>query len=101
MLFFSDKINIKNLNPDMLSINKVSYINTDAVVCNIKYKYIAMESINNQNIDSENPPCLICNDVDAYIIEGSNENKYLILALTKNNKKMLRKYAEIFDEIKN
>ena len=30
-----------------------------------------MKSINNQNIDSENPLCLAFHDVDAYIIEES------------------------------
>ena len=40
-----------------------------------------MESINNQNIDNENPLYLILNDVDGYIIEESNENKSLAFAL--------------------
>ena len=47
-----------------------------------------MESINNPNIDSENPLCLSFSDVDPYIIEESNENKCFVLALTKNNKKV-------------
>ena len=45
-----------------MSINKISYKNTGAIVYSIKY--IMMESINNQNIDSENPFRLIFNDVD-------------------------------------
>ena len=49
--FFSDMINIKNFNPNFLCINKISYKNTDAVVYSIKY--IMMESIHYQNIDSE------------------------------------------------
>ena len=32
-----------------------------------------MESINNQNSDSENPLCVTFSDVDAYIIEEGNE----------------------------
>ena len=60
-----------------------------------------MENINNPNIDSENPLCLSFNDVDPYIIEERNESKCFVLALTKNNKKVLRKYAEHFDVIKN
>ena len=63
--------NIKIFDPNLLSINKISYKNTDAVVCNIKY--IIMESINNQNSDSEDPLCLVFSDVDAYIIEEINE----------------------------
>ena len=96
--------NIKNLNPNLLSINKISYKNTDAVVYNIKY--IMVDIINNQNIDSENPLCLVFSDVDAYIIEESNENKYLIFALTKKNKKVFKniqksiKYKKNFMKIR-
>ena len=77
--FFSNMTNVKNFNPNLLTIVKISYKNTDAVVYNIKY--IMMESSNNKNIDSENPLCLTFNNVDAYIIEESNENKYLILSI--------------------
>ena len=34
--FFSDMINIRNFNSNLLSINKISYKNTDAVVYSIK-----------------------------------------------------------------
>ena len=43
-----------------------------------------MKSVDNENIDNESPLCLIFNDVDRYIIEESNGDKYLIFALTKN-----------------
>ena len=92
-------INIKKFDPNLLSINKMSYKNTVADVYNIKY--IIMESINNQNIDSENSLCLILNDVDGYIIEISNENKTLVFALIKNNKKVLSIYRKILNETKN
>ena len=58
----SNMTNMKSCNPNLVSINKISYKNTDVVVCNIKY--IMMESINNQNIHSKNPLCLIFSDVD-------------------------------------
>ena len=72
----------------IMSIDKISYKNTDAIVYSIKH--LMRESINNQNIDSENPLCLMFNDVDGYITEEGNENKYLILALMKNNKKSIK-----------
>ena len=56
-------------------MNKISYKNTDAAADSIKY--IMMENISNQNIDSEYPLCLSFSDVDASIIEESG-NKYLI-----------------------
>ena len=60
-------INIKNVDPNLLSINNILYKNIDAVVYNIKY--IMMQGINNQNVDTENSICLSFSDVDAYIIE--------------------------------
>ena len=91
--------NIKNFDPNLLSINKISYKSTDAVVYSTKY--IMMEGINKQNIVSENLLCLIFINTDAYNIEESNENKYLIFALTKNNKKILETYRKLWNEIKN
>ena len=72
--FFDD---IGNIDLNLLSINKKCVKNTDAFVYEIKH--VAMQSINNQNIDKEAPLCFSFSDVDAYIIE-ENENKYLIFA---------------------
>ena len=44
-----------------------------------------MQSIKNQNIARGISLCLNFSDVDAYIIE-ENQNKYLIFALTEDNK---------------
>ena len=76
--FFND---IKNVDLNLLSIDKVYTKDTHVVICSIKY--IMMEIIN-----SEIPLCFRFSDVDAYIIE-ENGNKYLIFALTKKNKKVL------------
>ena len=43
---------------------------------------------------------IIFNDVDGYIIE-SNGYKYLIFTSTGKNKKVLKKYTKLWDEIKN
>ena len=80
-----------------ICIKKISHRNADVVVYNIKY--IMMESINNQNIDRENPLCLSFSDVDAYIIEESG-NKHLTFALAKKNKRVLRNYKKLWNEIK-
>ena len=58
-----------------------------------------MQSINNQNIDREVPLSLSFSNVDAYIIE-ENENKYLIFALTENNKEVLEPYKKLWSKIK-
>ena len=96
---FNDIINIKNFDPNFPNVNKISFKNTDPVIHNIKY--ITMTCLDHENIDSENSLCLIFNNVDGYIIEKSNGYKYLIFASTNNNKKVLRKYKKLWDEVKN
>ena len=54
--FFSDTINIKNFDPNLLNIDKISFKSINAVIYNISYITV--------NIDSENPLYLIFNNVD-------------------------------------
>ena len=84
--FFND---IKDIDPNLLSINKVLHKNTGIIIHEVKY--IILENINNQNIDIEVLLCLSFSNADAYIIKES-ENEFLILALTENNKKVLQLY---------
>ena len=51
-------------------------------------------------IDSVNPSYLIINEVDGYF-KDINGNKYLTLVSTDKNKKVLTKYTELWDGIKN
>ena len=53
-----------------------------------------------ENIYSVNPLHLIIGKVDGYI-EKNNGNKYLVFDSTDENKEGLKKYAELWDEIKN
>ena len=46
------------------------------------------------NIDGEVPLCLRFSNLDAYFIEV-NENKYLVFALTENNKEVLKLYKKL------
>ena len=87
---------IGNIDPNLLNINKIYARNIDSVIYEIQY--IMMQSINNQNIDREIPLCLSFNNVDAYIIE-ENQNKYLIFALTGNNKEELDLYRKLWSDI--
>ena len=57
-----------------------------------------MQSINIQNTDKKIPLCLSFSDVDAYIIEEI-ENKYLIIALTEDNKEVLELYKKLWSDI--
>ena len=45
-------INIKNFDPNLINIDKISFKSTDSVID--KIKYIIMESLDHENIDSEN-----------------------------------------------
>ena len=92
--FFQDS---KNIDLNLLNINKTYAKNTDVVIYEIKY--IKTQSINNQNIDRGISLCLSFSDADAYIIE-ENEKKYLIFDLTENNKEVLELYKKLWSEIK-
>ena len=96
--FFNYMVNIKNVDPNFSSINRTSFKSTDSVIYNIKY--ITMKNLNHVNIDSENPPYLIFNNVDGYN-EESNGDKYLVFASAGKNKRVLKKYTELWDKIKN
>ena len=50
-----------------------------------------MKSLDHENINYENSLYLVFNNIDGYIIEENNENKFLIFALTKKNKKLLKR----------
>ena len=106
---FNSMVNIKSFDPNLFSIDKISFKSTDTVIYNIKY--ITMKSIDNENIDSENPFCITFNNVDGHItdwisiecnsIEKSNGDKNLIFASTDKSKQVLKKYTKLWDEIKN
>ena len=96
--FFNDMINIKNFNWNLLNIDKISFKSINAVIYSIKY--IIMKSLIHLNIDSENSPHLTFNNVDGYT-EENNGDKYLAFASKGKNKKVLKKYTQLWDEIKN
>ena len=50
-------------------------------------------------MNSSNTLHLVFNDLEAYI-EESGENKYLIFALTDNNKHLIDKYTEVWNKIR-
>ena len=83
---------IKNVDPSLLYVDKISFKSTDDVIYHIEY--IPMKSLDNEKIDSANSLYLIFNNVDGYIeynsIEESNEDKYLIFASTVKNKEVLK-----------
>ena len=91
-------INFKNVDSNLLKIDKTRYKGI-----NIYYiRYIAIKKIDDcENIYSVNPLYLLVNHVSGYI-EEQNGNKYLVFDDSVNeNKGFLKRYADIWDGIKN
>ena len=84
-----------NFDPNLLKIDKKSYKNID--ICYIGY--ITMKDSDYVKIKRINPLYLIISEVDGHF-EEKNGNKYLIPDSTNKNKEVLKKYAELWDELK-
>ena len=85
--FSDDIINIKNLDPDNTNINKKLYKN----IFTYYVGYVTPSSVKHL--------CFIINNTNGYI-EQSNENTYLTLIPTNENKDALKNYEEIWIKIK-
>ena len=95
--FFDDMINIEVFDPDLLKIDKKTYKNIDIYYIG----YITIKNIDDyEYIYSVNPQYLIIGEVDGHI-EEKNGSKYLVFDSTDENRKVLEKYAELWDGIKN
>ena len=81
--FYDDMINIANFDRNLLKIDKKLYKNID---------YVKIKRVN--------PLYLILSEMDGHF-EEKNGNKYFILDSTNKGKEVLKKYAELWDGIKN
>ena len=95
--FYNDMINLKHFDSNLLKIDKKHYKGI-----NIYYiGYITIKKIDDcENIYSVNPLYLLVNHASGYI-EEKNGNKYLIFDSVDENKEVLKKYADVWDGIKN
>ena len=95
--FYSDIIDVKDFDAKFLKIDKTSYKNIDIYYIG----YIAIKKIDDyESIYSVNPLYLRINHASGYI-EEKNGNKYLIFDSVDENKEVLKKYADVWDGIKN
>ena len=95
--FFNDMINIKNFNSNWLKINKKNHTKT---LISITFHTLQLKKIDDyENIYGLNPFYLIVYTADGYI-EEKNGNKYLTFACTDENKEVLKKDTELWNEIK-
>ena len=89
-------INIRNLDSNLLEADKKSWKNIDIYYIG----YVAIKHISDyENIHSANTLFLIVGEADLYT-EEKNGNQYLIFASTDKNREVLKKYTELWDEIK-
>ena len=95
--YFYNKIDLKDFDARLLKVNKKSYKSI-----NIYYiGYITILKIDDyESIYSVNPLYLRINHASGYI-EEKNGNKYLIFDSVDENKEVLKKYADVWDGIKN
>ena len=92
--FYDDMINIKNFGPNLLKLDKKSFEN-------ISIYYIGYIAKKDQyKINIANPLYLLVHRIDGFI-EEKEGSKYLDIASADNNSEILKKYEEVWSEIKN
>ena len=90
-------INIEVFDSKLVNIDKKSYKNIDIYYIG----YITIKKIDDcENIQSLSPLYLQVNRASGYI-EEKNGNKYLNFDSTDESKELLKKYADVWNEIKN
>ena len=94
--FYNDIIDLKKFESNLLKIDKTLYKNIG--IYNIGY--ITIKKIDDyENIYSVNPLYLIIAHASGYI-EEKGVNKYLVFDSTDENKKLLKKYNDVFNGIR-
>ena len=95
--FYKDMINLKDFESGLLKIDK-----KHCKEINIYYiGHITIKKPDDyESIYSVNPLYLQVNHANGYI-EEKNRNKYLVFKYTDENKELLKKYADVWNEFKN
>ena len=93
--FYNDIIDIKTFDSNSLKLDKKSYKDLD--IYNIGY--VTIKKIGHgYDVNSVNPSYLHIDNVSGYI-EEINKDKYLVFDDTDENKELLKKYNDVFNEI--
>ena len=92
---FDDLTRIKDVNPDLLKIDKKSYNDIDIYYTGC----ITIKDTNYLNTRSVYPLYLIFDEVDGYIKEN-NGNKYLSFVSNDKKKEVLTKYTNLWVRLK-
>ena len=94
--FYNDIIDLENFNASLLKIDKKSYKGIG--IYNIGY-ITKKKNDDCKNINSVNPLYLGITHTNGYI-EEKGANKYLVFDSTDENKELLKKYNDVFNEIR-
>ena len=93
--FYNDITDIKTFDSNNLKLDKKSYKNLD--IYNIGY--VTIKKIDRgYDVNSVNPLYLRIDNASGYI-EEINENKYLVFDVRDENKKLLKRYDNVFNGI--
>ena len=94
--FYNDQINLKDFDARLLKVDKKDYKEIDIYYIG----YVTVKKIDNcNNINSVNPLYLMINEMIDHF-EEKNENKYLVLDDVDENKKVSKKYKEVWEGVK-
>ena len=95
--FYNDIIDLKDFHAKLLKIDEKLYKNLDIYYTG----HMTIKKIDDyESIYSVNPLYLRIDHASGYI-EEKNGNKYLIFDSVDENKEVLKKYADVWDGIKN
>ena len=91
--FHNDVIDIKTFDSNNIKLDKKKYKNLD--IYNIRFVTIKKNG-SDYDIKSANPLYLLIDNASGYV-EEINGDKYLIFDVTDKNKKLLKRYDDIFN----
>ena len=91
--FYNDLFNIKDFDARLLKVDKKTSINLGIYYIG----YVTKKP--ERNVNSVNPLYLMINRIDGFT-EEKNGDKYLNIASTDRNSKVLKKYSEVWNRIK-
>ena len=93
--FYNDIIDIKTFDSNNLKLAKKTYKDLD--IYNIAY--VTIKKIGHDyDVNSVNPLYLHIDNASGYIKE-INEDKYLVFDVRDENKELLKRYDDVFNEI--
>ena len=94
--FYNDQINLKDFDARLLKVDKKDYNEIDIYYIS----YVIVKKIDDcNNINSVNSLYLMTDEMLGYF-EEKHENKFLVLDDVDENKKVSRKYKEVWEGVK-